>query len=139
MGTGYANYWNFGIDKSMIAGTSIAEDVSNVNSWAHYVHTYDRSLDLATYYIDGDFVANGTNGFANETWATSSNAQDFGYFGKTNDTSAKGIEAWSIGCRSGTDSDYVNLRGGLDDFAVYNGVLDASEVKVRVNEIRNDR
>ncbi|GMH71595.1 hypothetical protein TrRE_jg5529, partial [Triparma retinervis] len=135
MGTGYANYWNFGIDKSMIAGTSIAEDVSNVNSWAHYVHTYDRSLDLATYYIDGDFVANGTNGFANETWATSSNAQDFGYFGKTNDTSAKGIEAWSIGCRSGTDSDYVNLRGGLDDFAVYNGVLDASEVKAIYDDV----
>ncbi|GMI24151.1 hypothetical protein TrCOL_g9603 [Triparma columacea] len=132
---GYVNYWNFGPSEFHITPSPVFDDEVNVNTWVQHVHTYERSIDLVTYYVNGDFVANSTNGFVNETWANSNKAHDFGHFGKVSETNDKGIESWGIGCRPVPDNDYTNFRGGLDDFAVYNGVLSASEVKAVFDDV----
>jgi hypothetical protein len=80
----------------------------------------------------------------NSSWASGVDATSggdatrFGYFGKVSVTDDNGIESVSVGCRSDSDVSNPNslrsLRGGLDDFAIFNGVLSESEIKVRAGE-----
>jgi len=74
--------------------------------------TYDRSRDTATFYMDGVQFGNYTNYMGQENWSSSEFATKFGYFGRVSDTDDNGIEAFSVGCRSGDLADISSMRGG---------------------------
>ena len=79
-----------------------------------------------SFYNNGIFTGNNTNNLGSPTWRNSSLATKFGHFGKVSNDNNEGIETIGVGCK--VDDDTYLHRGGLDDLAIYDGVLSAEEV-----------
>jgi len=98
--------------------------------WVFETHTYDRATDTWKVYYNGEYFGNATNNKGDSNWSTGEDATKVDYFGKVSDKVDNRIAFLSVGCRAdSTVSNIWTVRGGLDDLAIYNGVLTHAEIK----------
>jgi len=127
---GYSDYWNYGGDMSVLSDPIDPKDMGLGEwEWVFNVQTYNRTTDTATFYSNGIFQGNATNNQGDPNWASGDKATKFGYFGKVSDEDSNGIVAISFGSLAIKNQDSYTIRGGVDDFCIYNGVLSDAEQK----------